>query len=165
MFIVIFPITSAPQLCGSEEFWEQAVQQRCNTVSAEVASLALEVGWRSIFFTSKLQLQKMISRRRLKAEEQQEGQVSDPDTRAEEQQEGQVSDPDTRAEESPNESSQTDQTSGSEEESHPGIIPDLSLGTGPGTGFETSSCCDVDPDYCTRSSRGDYRAEPDKTMS
>ncbi|XP_070774927.1 F-box only protein 36b [Enoplosus armatus] len=113
------------QLCGSEEFWEQAVRQRCNTVSAEVASLALEVGWRSIFFTSKLQLQKLISRRRLKTEEQQEGQVCDPDT---------------KAEESPNESPETDQTPGSEEESHPGIIPDLSLGT------DTNSCCDVDPD-------------------
>uniref|UniRef100_A0A3Q2ZM24 F-box protein 36b n=1 Tax=Kryptolebias marmoratus TaxID=37003 RepID=A0A3Q2ZM24_KRYMA len=43
-------------LCGSEEFWEQAVRQRCNTVPAEVASLALEVGWCSVFFTSKLQL-------------------------------------------------------------------------------------------------------------
>uniref|UniRef100_A0A8C4DND0 F-box protein 36b n=1 Tax=Dicentrarchus labrax TaxID=13489 RepID=A0A8C4DND0_DICLA len=63
------------QLCGSEEFWEQAVRRRCNTVSAEVASLALEVGWRSIFFTSKLQLQKLISRRRLKTEEQQGEQI------------------------------------------------------------------------------------------
>ena len=147
MFTVMFPLTSAPQLCESEEFWEQAVLQRCNTVSAEVASLALEVGWRSIFFTSKLQLQKMISRRRLKAEEQPEGQVSegqdsegqvsdpdisaeeqpdgqasDPDTSAEEQPEGQISDSDTSAEESPNESSQSDQMSSSEEESHPGNV-------------------------------------------
>uniref|UniRef100_A0A3B4ZKV9 F-box only protein 36-like n=1 Tax=Stegastes partitus TaxID=144197 RepID=A0A3B4ZKV9_9TELE len=44
------------RLCGSEEFWEQAVRRRCYTVSADAASLALEVGWRSIFFTSKLQL-------------------------------------------------------------------------------------------------------------
>ncbi|XP_028987294.1 F-box only protein 36b [Betta splendens] len=57
------------QLCGSEEFWEQAVRQRCNTVSADVAALALQVGWRSIFFTHKLQLQKLISRRKLKSEE------------------------------------------------------------------------------------------------
>ncbi|XP_056246806.1 F-box only protein 36b [Seriola aureovittata] len=121
------------QLCGSEEFWEQAVRRCCNTVSVEVASLALEVGWRSIFFTSKLHLQKLISRRRLKTEEQQEGQVSDPDK---------------EAEESPDESSETNQMSISEEESHPGIIPDLSLGTGTGTGsgFDASSCCDVDPD-------------------
>uniref|UniRef100_A0A3Q3RP09 Uncharacterized protein n=1 Tax=Mastacembelus armatus TaxID=205130 RepID=A0A3Q3RP09_9TELE len=49
------------QLCGSEEFWEQAVRRSCKTVSAEVASLALEVGWRSIFFSSKLHLQKIIN--------------------------------------------------------------------------------------------------------
>uniref|UniRef100_A0A665U9N1 F-box protein 36b n=1 Tax=Echeneis naucrates TaxID=173247 RepID=A0A665U9N1_ECHNA len=53
------------QLCGSEEFWEQAVRRCCNTVSAEIASLALEIGWRSIFFTNKIQLQKLISRRRV----------------------------------------------------------------------------------------------------
>ncbi|XP_068427369.1 F-box only protein 36b [Clinocottus analis] len=70
------------KLCGSEKFWEQAVQRRCNTVSAEMASLALDGGWRSIFFTSKLQLQKLIRRRRLKAKEHQEGPVS-PDSKAE----------------------------------------------------------------------------------
>ncbi|XP_071346651.1 F-box only protein 36b [Trachinotus anak] len=119
------------QLCGSEEFWEQAVRLSCNTVSAEVASLALEVGWRSIFFTSKLQLQKLISRRRLKTEEQQEGQVSDLDK---------------KAEEFPDESSEANQMSSSEEEFHLGIFPDLSLGTGTDTGLDPSSCCDVDPD-------------------
>ncbi|TNN69860.1 F-box only protein 36 [Liparis tanakae] len=72
------------KLCGSEEFWEQAVQRRCNTVSAEMASVALDEGWRSIFFTSKLQLQKLISRRRLKAEEHEGGPGSDPDSKAEE---------------------------------------------------------------------------------
>ncbi|XP_073347733.1 F-box only protein 36b [Pagrus major] len=118
------------QLCGSEEFWEQAVRQRCNTVSAEVASLAFEVGWRSIFFTSKLQLQKLISRRRLKAEEQEEGQVSDLEAKAEEY---------------PDESSDSDQTFGSEEESQPGIIPDLSPGRVPGTDFDANSYCDVKP--------------------
>lgn len=184
MFIVIFLIflTSAPQLCGSEEFWEQAVRRRCNTVSAEVASLALEVGWRSIFFTSKLQLQKLISRRRLKTEEQQEAPVSDSDT---------------KAEESPDESSDSAQLSTSEEESHPGIIPDLSLGAVTGASFDVSSCCDVDPgpnpepeagsdssgpvskqsleDNCVvetavqesalRNGREDYIAKPDKILS
>ncbi|XP_061777098.1 F-box only protein 36b [Nerophis ophidion] len=58
------------QLCGSEEFWEQAVRRRCKTVSAEVPSLAQEVGWRNIFFTNKLQLQKLINRRRLRGDEQ-----------------------------------------------------------------------------------------------
>lgn len=79
MFLVLVTFLSAPQLCGSDEFWEQAVQRRCQTITAEVASLALEVGWRRIFFTSKLQLQKLISRRRLKTEEQQRGLLSDAD--------------------------------------------------------------------------------------
>ncbi|KAF3858758.1 hypothetical protein F7725_011959 [Dissostichus mawsoni] len=154
------------ELCGSEEFWEQAVLRRCNTVSPEVASLALEVGWRSIFFTSKLQLQKLISRRRLKAEEPPEGQLSDPHIKAEESLEG----------------------------NPPGIIPKLSLGTDPGAGFDHSSYCDVDPESdleagsdssvpalcqlfeetgkpcvetteqnsAPNNSRGDFSAEPDK---
>ncbi|XP_010786028.1 uncharacterized protein [Notothenia coriiceps] len=166
-------------LCGSEEFWEQAVDRRCNTVSPGVASLALEVGWRSIFFTSKLQLQKLISRRRLKAEEPPEGQLSDPDI---------------KAEESLGDNSEIDQASGSEKESPPGIIPKLSLGTDPGAGFDHSSYCDVDPesdleagsdssvpalcqlfeetgkpcvetteqDSAPNNSRGDFSAEPDK---
>uniref|UniRef100_A0A673AUF2 F-box protein 36b n=1 Tax=Sphaeramia orbicularis TaxID=375764 RepID=A0A673AUF2_9TELE len=64
------------QLCGSEGFWETAVRQRCNTVSAEVSSLALEVGWRHIFFTNKLQLQKQINRWKLKKKEQMKDQAS-----------------------------------------------------------------------------------------
>lgn len=81
----IFPFpTFVLQLCGSEEFWEQAVRQHCYTVSDEVAELAMELGWRSIFFTSKLQLQKLINRRRLRGEGQQEGHLSGPDPKAEE---------------------------------------------------------------------------------
>ncbi|KAM6948633.1 F-box only protein 36b [Aplochiton taeniatus] len=64
------------KLCSSEEFWERAVRGRCDTVSDEVSSLALELGWRSVFFTSKLQLQKQISRRRLRFQQQQKGHCS-----------------------------------------------------------------------------------------
>lgn len=76
------------QLCGSEEFWEQAVRRRVNLVSAEVASLALDVGWRRVFFTNKLQLQKLLSRRRLKAEEQQgpsDSEAEEPSIRSSEE--------------------------------------------------------------------------------
>lgn len=127
--IFLIPFTS-PQLCGSEEFWEQAVRQRCNTVSDEVASLASEVGWRSVFFTSKLQLQKLISRRRLRTDEQEEGQVSDQEAKAEEYLD---------------ESSGSDQTLGSELESQPGIINNLSPGRVTGTEFDANSYCDVKP--------------------
>ncbi|KAL0966841.1 hypothetical protein UPYG_G00300790 [Umbra pygmaea] len=54
------------KLCGSEEFWEKAVRGHCGSVSPEVEALALEMGWRNVFFTSKLQLQKQISRRRMR---------------------------------------------------------------------------------------------------
>ncbi|KAM9323081.1 F-box only protein 36b [Pholidichthys leucotaenia] len=119
------------KLCGSDEFWEQAVRQRCNTVSPEVASLALEVGWRSICFTSKLQLQKLISRRRLKNKEQHDGQVSAPDTEVDE--------------ETSDESSETREASGFQN-SHPDITCDLSLVTDTDFGFGPSSCCDADTD-------------------
>lgn len=113
------------QLCGSEEFWEQAVHRHCNTVSAEVASLAVEVGWRTIFFTNKLQLQKLISRRRLKTK-------------------GQTPDSDTKEEESPGESLETNQAFCSEESDRD--ICSLKPGTGTGGGLDSSSRCDVDPD-------------------
>ncbi|XP_058485741.1 F-box only protein 36b isoform X2 [Solea solea] len=119
------------QLCGSEMFWEQAVRRCCNTVSDEVVSLALEMGWRSIFFTSKLQLQKLISRRRLQTDKQHEGQVSDRET---------------NVDRSRDESSEQTQASDSEEEfPHAGISPDMSHSTGTGTGFDTNSCSDMDP--------------------
>ncbi|XP_062843707.1 F-box only protein 36b [Trichomycterus rosablanca] len=54
------------QLCSSEDFWEQTVRLHCDTVTAGMEDLAREVGWRSVFFTDKLQLQKQISRRRVK---------------------------------------------------------------------------------------------------
>uniref|UniRef100_A0A3B1JKZ6 F-box protein 36b n=1 Tax=Astyanax mexicanus TaxID=7994 RepID=A0A3B1JKZ6_ASTMX len=52
------------QLCSSEEFWEQTVRMHWDTVPAEVEELAEELGWRNVFFTNKLQLQKQISRRK-----------------------------------------------------------------------------------------------------
>ncbi|XP_046883132.1 tetra-peptide repeat homeobox protein 1-like [Hypomesus transpacificus] len=52
------------QVCDSEEFWVQAVWSSCGPPSPQVCSLARELGWRQVFFTSKLQLQKLLSRRR-----------------------------------------------------------------------------------------------------
>lgn len=51
------------QLFGSEAFWEQTVRLHCDTVTTGMEELARELGWRSVFFTDKLQLQKHISRR------------------------------------------------------------------------------------------------------
>nr|XP_040027684.1 LOW QUALITY PROTEIN: F-box only protein 36b [Gasterosteus aculeatus aculeatus] len=119
------------KLCGSEELWEQVVQQRFSTVSAEVASLALDVGWRSIFFTSKLQLQKLINRKRLK--------------KAKKRQARQVSDTDAKAEQSHDDTSEANPTPGCAAGPHFGGIPDLCLGTDLGTRIDTSSSCDIDP--------------------
>ncbi|KAJ8011164.1 hypothetical protein DPEC_G00055330 [Dallia pectoralis] len=58
------------KLCGSQELWEQVVRSHCNSVSAEMEALALEVGWKSVFFTSRLQLQKQISRKRQRGQQQ-----------------------------------------------------------------------------------------------
>ncbi|XP_016429299.1 F-box only protein 36-like [Sinocyclocheilus rhinocerous] len=54
------------ELCNSEEFWEQTVRKHCDTVTPTVEALAEEVGWRTVFFTNKLQLQMQISRRKQK---------------------------------------------------------------------------------------------------
>lgn len=83
-----------------------------------MASLALEVGWRSVFFTNKLQLQKLLSRRRPKAEESQEDPLP-------------ASDPKSESDESP--------PVGSEEEP-----PSDTIGH-PDPGTDDLSC-DVDPD-------------------
>uniref|UniRef100_A0A3B4AIZ4 Uncharacterized protein n=1 Tax=Periophthalmus magnuspinnatus TaxID=409849 RepID=A0A3B4AIZ4_9GOBI len=48
------------KLCQSEEYWENAVQQRCSTLPDEVVALARDIGWRRIFFTNKIQLQLLI---------------------------------------------------------------------------------------------------------
>ncbi|XP_046731825.1 F-box only protein 36b isoform X4 [Silurus meridionalis] len=53
------------QLCSSEEFWEQTVRLRCDTLTPGMEDLARDVGWRRVFFTNKLQLQKQIRRRRV----------------------------------------------------------------------------------------------------
>ncbi|KAM4605309.1 F-box only protein 36b [Polymixia lowei] len=128
------------KLCGSEEFWEQAVRRRCDTVSAEVSSLALEVGWRSIFFTSKLQLQKQISRWRHRAKQCLEGELCGFDTQAEA-----VS---LRSPtESPPESPETDfEDHGAEVEPRPGISSNPSPGTSNGPSCDIDSSPDCEPE-------------------
>ncbi|XP_041069862.1 F-box only protein 36-like isoform X1 [Carcharodon carcharias] len=55
--------------CNSDKLWEHIVSRYCDTITPEMKALALEVGWKEIFFTNKLQLQKKIRRRRQKVEE------------------------------------------------------------------------------------------------
>ncbi|KAG7247743.1 hypothetical protein CRUP_007050, partial [Coryphaenoides rupestris] len=68
------------KLGQTSQRFRKAVRGRWQTVPAEARPLAAEVGWRRLFFTSKLQLQKLISRRRRRQQQQQQ------QHRAEEQQ-------------------------------------------------------------------------------
>lgn len=54
------------QLCNTEEFWEQTVRNHWGALTPSVEALAKDVGWRTVFFTNKLQLQMQISRRKQK---------------------------------------------------------------------------------------------------
>ncbi|XP_062380855.1 F-box only protein 36b [Sardina pilchardus] len=58
------------KLCVSNEFWEHTFRAHYNTVPEGVEMLASELGWKTVFFTSKLQLQMQISRRRQMTEEE-----------------------------------------------------------------------------------------------
>lgn len=46
--------------------WEQIVQAACDTVSPDMRALAKDVGWRQVFFTNKIQLQRQIRRKKLR---------------------------------------------------------------------------------------------------
>lgn len=102
----------------------------CNTVSDEVASLALEVGWRRIFFTSKLQLQKLISRRRLKTEEQRGAQ--------------QVCDLENNEDSCQEESVEKKEVLMSEKEFHHSVTPALSSGSDTSSYIDPGSVPDSD---------------------
>ncbi|XP_072296597.1 F-box only protein 36b [Eucyclogobius newberryi] len=57
------------KLCQSQEFWENAVRQRCSTLPDEVGALARHIGWRRIFFTDKIKLQLLVNRHRAALQE------------------------------------------------------------------------------------------------
>lgn len=50
-------------ICCSDKLWEQIYRTHCDTVTENMISLAQEVGWKKLFFTNKLQLQKEMQRR------------------------------------------------------------------------------------------------------
>uniref|UniRef100_A0A2K6SH73 F-box protein 36 n=1 Tax=Saimiri boliviensis boliviensis TaxID=39432 RepID=A0A2K6SH73_SAIBB len=51
------------KLCMSDKLWEQIVQSTCDTITPDMRALAADVGWRKMFFTNKLQLQRQLRRR------------------------------------------------------------------------------------------------------
>ena len=52
------------EVCNSEKLWEVLYGIHQGPPSREVGSLAADLGWKTVFFMNKLQLQKQVSRRR-----------------------------------------------------------------------------------------------------
>ncbi|KAM7104456.1 F-box only protein 36 isoform 1-T1 [Molossus nigricans] len=57
------------KLCRSDRLWELIVESACD-VTPDLRALAKEMGWRQMFFTSKLQLQRQIRKRKQRQESQ-----------------------------------------------------------------------------------------------
>ncbi|TKC42734.1 hypothetical protein EI555_008262 [Monodon monoceros] len=51
------------KLCTSGKLWEQIVQSACDHITPDMRALAQDMGWRQMFFTSKLQLQRHLRKR------------------------------------------------------------------------------------------------------
>ncbi|XP_078306928.1 F-box only protein 36 isoform X3 [Panthera onca] len=54
------------KLCMSDELWEKIVHSCCDTITPDMRALAKDMGWRQMFFTNKLQLQRQIRKRKQK---------------------------------------------------------------------------------------------------
>ncbi|XP_019634735.1 PREDICTED: F-box only protein 36-like [Branchiostoma belcheri] len=52
------------EICNSDELWEHVYERHCENVTEEMRDLAKDVGWKSMFFTNKLQLQVQLRRQR-----------------------------------------------------------------------------------------------------
>ena len=62
------------EVCQSNKLWEALYKTHQGWPSHEITALARELGWRTVFFMNRLQLQKELSRRRKN--------ISDGDERA-----------------------------------------------------------------------------------
>ncbi|XP_074047308.1 F-box only protein 36 [Macrotis lagotis] len=60
------------KFCTSDKLWEQIVASTCDTITQDMKALAKDIGWRQLFFTNKLQLQRQIRKRRQKQEDNKE---------------------------------------------------------------------------------------------
>ena len=52
------------KLCSSDQLWSILYEQHQGIPTAEITSMANDVGWKKVFYMNKLQLQKELSRRR-----------------------------------------------------------------------------------------------------
>ncbi|XP_013375278.1 PREDICTED: F-box only protein 36 isoform X3 [Chinchilla lanigera] len=60
------------KLCKSDMLWEQIVQSACDTITPDMRTLAEDMGWRKMFFTNKLQLQRQLRKKKQRRESQQQ---------------------------------------------------------------------------------------------
>ncbi|XP_015336984.1 F-box only protein 36 isoform X2 [Marmota marmota marmota] len=63
------------KLCTSDILWEQIVQSSCDTITSDMRALAEDIGWRHMFFTNKLQLQRQLRKRKQMHESLEENQL------------------------------------------------------------------------------------------
>uniref|UniRef100_A0A8C8ZYD4 F-box only protein n=1 Tax=Prolemur simus TaxID=1328070 RepID=A0A8C8ZYD4_PROSS len=63
------------KLCMSDKLWEQMVALACDTITPDMRALAADMGWRQMFFTNKLQLQRQLRKRKQKYGSQREKQL------------------------------------------------------------------------------------------
>ena len=57
----------------SDKLWEQIVQSACDNITPDMRALAEDMGWRQMFFTNKLQLQRRLRKRKQRQESQRDG--------------------------------------------------------------------------------------------
>ena len=55
-------------ICNGNQLWKDIYLKHCPSITLEVSNLGEEVGWKKLFFTNKLQLQKEVSRLRRSAD-------------------------------------------------------------------------------------------------
>ncbi|XP_036768900.1 F-box only protein 36 [Manis pentadactyla] len=58
------------KLCKCDKLWEQIVQSACDHITPDMRALAEDVGWRQMFFTNKLQLQRQLRKRKQRQQDQ-----------------------------------------------------------------------------------------------
>ena len=52
------------RLCTSDQLWNVLYSQHQGRPSQEICAVANDIGWKAVFYSNKLQLQKELSRRR-----------------------------------------------------------------------------------------------------
>lgn len=54
-------------ICNKNQLWKNVYETHCSNITDEIEQLGEDIGWKKLFFTNKLQIQKETSRRRRSA--------------------------------------------------------------------------------------------------